>query len=78
MGTKPKRWCEFHIVKGNHTEDCYQLKNEIERLIQEKNLKKYVKSDSSLLSNNSNLRRREDDGSTKPKKTKEIPNGEGS
>lgn len=33
MGPELDRWCYIHTVKGNHIEDCYQLKNEIERLI---------------------------------------------
>lgn len=47
MGSGPGRWCKFHMVKGHQTEDCHYLKKEIERLIQEGHLKKYVKSASS-------------------------------
>lgn len=47
MGYETERWCKFHIVKGCHTEDCYHLKKEIENLIQEGNLKKYMKGDPS-------------------------------
>ncbi|XP_021736471.1 uncharacterized protein LOC110703022 [Chenopodium quinoa] len=35
-------WCEFHESRGHHTEDCLQLKDQIEELVQKGNLKKYV------------------------------------
>lgn len=53
------RWCKFHRVKEHHIEDCYQLKKEIERLIQEGNLKKCVKGNSSHVSHKPNLHGRE-------------------
>lgn len=37
---------KFHKVKGHHPKDFYQLKKEIERLIQESYFKKYVNDDS--------------------------------
>lgn len=43
MGLEPNSWCKFRKFKGNDTNDCYQLKKEIQRMIQEGNLKKYVK-----------------------------------
>lgn len=46
MGPKLGRWCKFYRVKGHHTEDYYPLKKEIERLIQDEHLNKYVKSNS--------------------------------
>lgn len=57
---EPRRWCKFHKVHGHHAEDCYQLKKEIERLIQEERLKKYVKGDFSHVLDKSNLRGRDE------------------
>lgn len=44
MGPEPNKWCKFHKLKGLHTWIFYQLK-EMEHLIQENHLKKYVISD---------------------------------
>ncbi|XP_021756127.1 uncharacterized protein LOC110721298 [Chenopodium quinoa] len=35
-------WCEFHESRGHRTEDCLQLKDQIEELVQKGYLKKYV------------------------------------
>ncbi|XP_021722395.1 uncharacterized protein LOC110689871 [Chenopodium quinoa] len=35
-------WCEFHKSRGHRTEDCLQLKDQIEELVQKGYLKKYV------------------------------------
>lgn len=35
MGPEPSRWCKYQKVKGHHTNDCYQVKREIVRLIYE-------------------------------------------
>lgn len=40
MGYELGRWCKFHRVKECHTQECYQLKKEIERLIHEGHLNK--------------------------------------
>lgn len=60
MGLELGRWCKFHKVKGYHTKDFYQLKKEIECLIQEGHLKKYIKGDSSQGSGGTNSRSRDD------------------
>lgn len=33
MGSEQGRWFKFYKVKGYHTEECYQLQKETERLI---------------------------------------------
>ncbi|XP_061357283.1 uncharacterized protein LOC133301643 [Gastrolobium bilobum] len=37
------KWCEFHRGYGHYTNDCFNLQNVIERLIQEGKLQKYVR-----------------------------------
>lgn len=54
MGHKPRRWCNFHRVKGHPTKYCHQFKKKINRLIQEGRLKKYVKGNSYYTSDKSN------------------------
>ncbi|KAL0395236.1 UNVERIFIED_CONTAM: hypothetical protein Slati_4489800 [Sesamum latifolium] len=49
MKDNPKRlkldkYCRFHKDRGHSTEDCYHLKNEIEKLIQRGYLKIYVEN----------------------------------
>lgn len=51
---------------------------EIEKLIQEGHLKKYVKNDSSIQVERRNLRGREDARIPRPSKSKEASQGEGS
>ncbi|KAJ1381764.1 hypothetical protein SESBI_44834 [Sesbania bispinosa] len=41
-GPYKDRWCEFHKVKGHDTEECWDLMNQIERLIKDGYLKRYV------------------------------------
>ncbi|KAJ1396053.1 hypothetical protein SESBI_32883 [Sesbania bispinosa] len=36
------RWCEFHRLKGHDTEECWDLMNQIEHLIKDGYLKRYV------------------------------------
>lgn len=48
MGSKPGRWFKFHRLKGHHIEDYYELKKDIERLIHDEHLKKYVKGNYSF------------------------------
>lgn len=60
-------WCKFHKVKGHHTEDYYELKKEIEHLIHEGHLKKYVKGDSSQRE-----RERDNARSSGPRKGKDL------
>lgn len=71
MGPEPGRWCKFHKIKGHHTEDRYQLKKDIERLIHEERLSKYVKGDHPQGSYRSNSRGRDNEGSTKSRRGKE-------
>ena len=47
MGKKMKAWCTYHRARGHYTEDCIQLKREIESLIQRGYLLTYVKDDRS-------------------------------
>lgn len=62
-----------HKVTRHHTNNCYQLKKEIEKLINEGHLKKYVKCDSS----NQTLRHGSQ-VSLGPNHSKEASQGEGS
>lgn len=78
MGYEPGMWCKFPRVKGHRTKNCYQFKKEIERLIQEGYLKKYMKGDSSHELNKYNSRGRDDVGSPKPNKVIEASQGEDS
>ncbi|KAL9239021.1 hypothetical protein vseg_013380 [Gypsophila vaccaria] len=41
LGDK-RQWCEYHRAKGNTTDACYALKNEIEALIRKGYLKKFT------------------------------------
>ncbi|KAL0402298.1 UNVERIFIED_CONTAM: hypothetical protein Slati_4259700 [Sesamum latifolium] len=41
---KLDKYCIFHKDRGHSIEDCYQLKNEIEKLIQRGYLKEYVEN----------------------------------
>lgn len=73
MGSEWGRWCNFHMVKGHHTEDFYQLKKEIETLIHEGHLRKYVKGNSSHSSDKFNLRGWDDARIPRPNKAKKAP-----
>ncbi|KAL0373877.1 UNVERIFIED_CONTAM: hypothetical protein Sradi_3303400 [Sesamum radiatum] len=37
------KYCKFHKEKGYDTEDCYQLKDEIERLVRQGYFKEYIR-----------------------------------
>ncbi|KAJ1439596.1 hypothetical protein SESBI_02542 [Sesbania bispinosa] len=41
-GPYKHRWCEFHRVQGHDTEECWDLMNQIERLIKDGYLRRYV------------------------------------
>lgn len=69
---------QVHRFKGHHTKDYYQLKKEIEILIQERNLNIYVKGDFSHASDKSNSRGRDDVGSPRLNKENEASQDEGS
>lgn len=43
MGKDENAWCTYHRLRGHHTENCHQLKKEIEILIQRGWLLLYVK-----------------------------------
>jgi len=43
MGTDPEAWCKYHRIRGHTTDNCWQLKKEIEKLIQDGKLKRYVR-----------------------------------
>lgn len=45
LGRDSHLWCEYHKARGHDTENCFALKNEIEKLIRKGMLKKYVKDD---------------------------------
>lgn len=75
IGPEPSRWCKFHKVKGNYTEDFYQLKKEIKCLIQEGHLNKYVRGDSAQMPGESNSQGRDAFGSYGSKKGKESSKG---
>ncbi|KAL0438973.1 UNVERIFIED_CONTAM: hypothetical protein Slati_2380300 [Sesamum latifolium] len=36
------KYCKFPKERGHDTEDCYQLKDEIERLVRQENFKEYI------------------------------------
>lgn len=38
-GPEPNRWCNYHKVKGHHTNNFHKLKKDIKTLIQEAHLK---------------------------------------
>lgn len=72
IGPKPGRWCKFHKVKGYHNEDFYKLKKEIECIIQEGHLKKYIKVEFSQRPNRVNSRGSDSLGSLVPVKGKRL------
>ncbi|BFG40864.1 hypothetical protein CerSpe_271380 [Prunus speciosa] len=39
------KYCKYHRYYGHHTDDCYQLKEEIEALIRRGKLREYVTGD---------------------------------
>lgn len=43
MGEDPDAWCKYHKMKGHMTDDCIHWKNEIESLIHNGRLRRYVK-----------------------------------
>lgn len=78
MGFEPGRWFKLYRFKGHHTENCYQLKKEIKRLIQEGYLKKNVKGDFSHGSDMSNSWGRDKVGNSRTNKENEVSQGKGS
>lgn len=68
----PGRWCKIHKVKRHHTKDCYHLKKEIEHLIQEGRLEKYVKDEPSQRTGRDSSHRRDDTKSLRSKKGKDL------
>ena len=43
MGSDPDACCKYHRIRGHTTDNCWQLRKEIDRLIQEGKLRGYVK-----------------------------------
>lgn len=43
LGKDEEAWCAYHRLRGHHTEECHQLKREIEILIQRGRLLSYLK-----------------------------------
>lgn len=39
----PNKYCQYHRMHSHETNDCYQLINEIERLIKRGHLRNFVK-----------------------------------
>lgn len=44
-GRDPYKYCQFHRVHGHDINNCYQLKNEIEKLIKRGYLKNFIKNE---------------------------------
>ena len=49
MGRDARAWYSYHRLRGHHTDECLQLKKEIEQLIQKVHLLTYVKDGKSHL-----------------------------
>ncbi|RDX94534.1 hypothetical protein CR513_23077, partial [Mucuna pruriens] len=47
MGKERSSWCDFHRAFGHTTEDCWGLKTQIEKLVQNGHLDRYVQQSSS-------------------------------
>ncbi|XP_058087481.1 uncharacterized protein LOC131234562 [Magnolia sinica] len=60
-----RKYCCFHRDHGHNTNNCVNLKDEIETLIRKSHLRRYIKEDKST--------RREDRGKDQPSKTTEEP-----
>lgn len=44
VGARSKdKWCKFHKDHGYNTEDCVQLKREVERLLEQSHLKEFIR-----------------------------------
>jgi len=43
MGNDAEAWCKYHRIWGHTTDNCWQLKKEIEKLIQEGKLRGYIR-----------------------------------
>jgi len=43
MGGDKDAWCKYHRVRGHDTDDCFHLKREIEKLIQNGKLRGYTR-----------------------------------
>ena len=41
----PKKYCRFHKDHGHYTNECRDLKEQIEELIQQRKLQKFIKKD---------------------------------
>ena len=54
-----KKYCRFHRDHGHYTEDCWDLKEQIEKLIRKGKLQKYVKKGESSRFRDDNKSQRE-------------------
>ncbi|XP_052187514.1 uncharacterized protein LOC127798158 [Diospyros lotus] len=45
MGRKQNKYCQYHRAHGHTTNLCHELKDKIEKLIQEGHLQRYVRED---------------------------------
>ncbi|XP_065857519.1 uncharacterized protein [Euphorbia lathyris] len=45
LGRHPNKYCRFHRLNGHDTNDCYELKKEIERLIERGKLSQFVRKE---------------------------------
>ncbi|XP_077217565.1 uncharacterized protein LOC143851939 [Tasmannia lanceolata] len=76
----PSKYCRFHKDHGHDTDDCWQLKEEIEQLISRGYLKKYIRTDN----RNQESRGKSPQGRSPPKsqqppardKTPQLPNAQ--
>ena len=54
-----KKYCRFHKDHGHYTEDCKDLKEQIEELIQKRKLQRFVKKGEPSRSRDDNKDKRE-------------------
>ncbi|RDX65360.1 hypothetical protein CR513_55986, partial [Mucuna pruriens] len=54
MGPNQDEWCDFHWVVGHSTEECWTLRSQIEKLVQNGHLDRYVQHPTTDGRNNQN------------------------
>ncbi|RDX79406.1 hypothetical protein CR513_40183, partial [Mucuna pruriens] len=67
MGPNQDEWCDFHRVFDHSTEECWTLKSQIEKLVQEGHFSRYVQCQTDDRHNGrwtNNNKKRRDDGQT--------------
>lgn len=77
MRPESDRWCQFHRVKGHNAKDYYKLKKDINRLIEEGHLQKYIEEGSSKELGMITSHERDYTGIPKPRKGKELSKEKG-